>query len=119
MSNELKTATLSYVVDTDPGATASQDIYSPITGLIKKITLTFPRNSNYTLGAKFTVGTETIIPTPARGGSEYIRLDNHTETIYPYFPIKKGTIITLRTINDIVGDADQDTVSAIVHIEKQ
>lgn len=117
MSEELKTATLSYVVDTPAGTTASQDVYSPITGTVKKITISFPRNANFSLGAKFTFKTETIIPTPSRGGSEYIHLDNHTETIYPEYPIKKGDILTLHTTNGIAGETEQRTVSAIVHIQ--
>lgn len=119
MGEQLKTATLSFAVDTPQGQTASQEVYSPITGIIKKITLSFPRNANFALGAKFTLKTVTIIPTPARGGTEYIHLDNHTETIYPEQPISQGDILSLRTINSIIGETVMRTVSAVVHIEQQ
>ena len=117
MTNDANNAILSFVVETEAGQTASQEVYAPITGLIRKVTLSFPRNANFALGAKFTIGTVTILPTPTRGGTEYIHLDNHTETIYPDLPIKKGEIISLRTINGIVGETDLRIVSALVHIQ--
>jgi hypothetical protein len=119
MAELLETAILSYDLDVPPDSTSHQEVYSPITGIIKKITICFPSASNFCLGGKFVLKTVTIVPTSTRGSAEYIRLDNLAEQIYPEVPIKKGDILALYGINELTGDDDLRTITAIVHIQKQ
>lgn len=107
---------LSFLVTVTALNTASQTIYTPVGGTIRRVTVSWPIGCNFLVEAVFRHKRVPFVPTPALGGNEGIALDNFTETITPNLWIEMNDPIELYLINhDAV---NTHTVSAIVHIEE-
>jgi len=99
--------------------TASQTRWTPVKGIINRITISWPRGCNFLVEVMFNDRTVQFLPTPETGGSgtRGVALDNFTETLNPAWPVEKDTPIEMFLINH--DNTYSHTISAIVHISKE
>jgi len=98
--------------------TASEIYYSPIGGIIRRVTISWPRGCNFLVEVLFRHKTVQFIPTPAIRGTAAdvgLTLDNFTETLWPNWPVRKNDAIEMYLINH--DNTNSHTISAVIHIE--
>jgi hypothetical protein len=105
---------LAYLVLVSSLNTNSQTVFSPIEGIINKITVTWPSGCNFLVEVLFRHKRVQFIPTPAQGGSVGIALNNFTETLNPNWAIAKDDPVELYAINH--DGVNNHSISAVVHI---
>lgn len=95
---------------------ASQIRYTPVGGIINRVTISWPRGCNFLVEVLFNHRTVTFLPTPVKGGTgtRGIALDNFTETLNPSWPVERGDPVEMYLINH--DNTYSHTISAIVHI---
>lgn len=103
-----------YVVAPSLG-TANQVIHAPLTGIISRVTITWPSGCNFLVEALFLKGRKQFIPEPTTGGTVGIRLNNFTETLSPNYPVTINDYIELLVINHDSGN--DHAISAVMHID--
>ena len=110
-----ETATLAFELECPHLDTNSQIVYSPVTGIITRITIAWPSGCNFLVEVLFRHGTRQFVPTPATGAEEGIRFNAWTEQIQPNYPVNARDMIEMYVINhDAVND---HKIAAVVHIE--
>jgi hypothetical protein len=108
-------ATLSFYEICTSLNTASQTIYSPITGVIKRITIAWPSGCNFLVEVLFRLKRTQFVPTPATGAAVGIRLNNYTEQINPNYYVEINDPIEMYLINH--DSVNNHAISAVMHIE--
>lgn len=110
-----ETATLSFEQQCNSLSTASQRVYSPVTGVISRITIAWPSGCNFLVEVLFRIGTIQVVPTPATGADEGIRLNNWTEQVAPNYPVQMNDQIEMYLINH--DTVNNHKIAALVHID--
>lgn len=95
--------------------TASQTVKSPVTGIIKRITIAWPSGCNFLVEVLFRLKRVQFVPTPATGGTLGIRLNNYTEQINPNYYVDINDPIEMYLINH--DSVNNHAISAVMHIE--
>jgi len=108
-------ATLSFYEEVPSLQTASQVVKSPITGIIKRITIAWPSGCNFLVEVLFRLKRVQFVPTPATGAALGIRLNNYTEQINPNYYVEINDPIEMYVENH--DDGHDHKISAVMHIE--
>lgn len=117
-SKYFETAEMGFRKEAESLNTASEIYYCPIGGIIKRVTISWPRGCNFLVEVIFRHKTVQFIPTPDVGGTVThtgITLDNFTETLWPSWPVRRDDPAEMYLINH--DNTYDHTISAIVHIE--
>lgn len=94
---------------------ASQVVKSPITGIIRRITIAWPSGCNFLVEVLFRVKRVQFVPTPATGAALGIRLNNFTEQINPNYYVDINDPIEMYLENH--DSVNNHAISAVMHIE--
>lgn len=115
----MDTAEMNYRETVDSLNTASQIRFAPIGGIIRRVTISWPRGCNFLVEVLFNHKTVQFLPTPETGGTgtRGIALDNYTETLDPGWSVRIGDPIEMYLINH--DGQYEHTISAIVNIKKE
>jgi hypothetical protein len=108
-------AELSYRVTTTALNNGSQTINSPIDGVIRRITVSWPSGCNFRVEVVFNHKRLQFIPTPSVGAQYGISLDNFTERLEPNCAVIKNDPIEMYCVNH--DGANTHTISAVMLIE--
>jgi hypothetical protein len=95
--------------------TASQTVNSPITGIIRRITIAWPSGCNFLVEVLFRLKRVQFVPTPSTGAAVGIRLNNYTEQINQNYYVDINDPIEMFLINHDAGN--NHAISAVMHIE--
>lgn len=108
-------ATLAFELTCPSLQTATQRVYSPISGLITRVTIAWPSGCNFLVEVVFRIGSVQIVPTPATGAEEGIRFNAWTEQIVPNYPVQARDVIEMYVINHDAGN--NHSIAALIQIE--
>jgi len=112
-----ETTELSFLKECPSLQSTSQIRYAPIGGIIRRVTISWPRGCNFLVEVLFQHKRNQFLPYPTAGTTRGIALDNFTETLNPLWPIPRGDPIEMVLINH--DEDNPHTISAIVHIDKK
>jgi hypothetical protein len=110
-------ATISFYAPCASLNAASQVIYSPIRGKIKRITVAWPSGCNFLVEVLFRLRRVQFVPTPTTGASVGIRLNNYTEQITPEYDVNINDPIEMYIINH--DSVNAHSIASVMHIEKE
>lgn len=97
-------------------SSARQIRYTPISGVIEHVTVSWPRGCNFLVEVLFEHKRVQIIPYPTQGTTRGIALDNFTETLKPNWPVMHGDAIEMVILNH--DDTYDHTISALMRIRE-
>jgi hypothetical protein len=111
----LENAEISFYAIATSLNTASQIALAPITGVISRITISWPSGCNFLVPVLFRVKRRQFVPEPTTGGESGIRLNNYTEQIAPNYSVTINDPIEMYIENH--DSANDHAISALMHID--
>lgn len=110
---------VSYLITATPLNTTNQFANSPVKGLIRQITVSWPDGCKFLVEALFRRGKTQFYPAPSLGPDlpQGIALNDHTLTTAMNYPLNETDMLELSIINH--DSTNPHTISAVVLVEAE